>query len=225
MRFRRITIAAAAAATLAAGITGFGQVTATGANAQPANTSAAAPSLHVSGKHLVNARGQRVVLHGVNRSGGEYQCVHGFGFWDGPVDQASLTAMKGWHINAVRVPLNEACWNGESYVARQFRGAAYRKAVQTYVRLLNRNGMVAILDLHWSNGLYTGPASGCSSAQDICQKPMPDDAKSVPLWASVPRTFNGHVAVFFFLFNEPFPNNAPGAKETGAWHCWLHGGH
>ncbi len=225
MRFRRITIAAAAAATLAAGITGFGQVTATGANAQPANTSAAAPSLHVSGKHLVNARGQRVVLHGVNRSGGEYQCVHGFGFWDGPVDQASLTAMKGWHINAVRVPLNEACWNGESYVARQFRGAAYRKAVQTYVRLLNRNGMVAILDLHWSNGLYTGPASGCSSAQAICQKPMPDAAQSVPFWASVARTFKGHGAVIFDLFNEPFPNNAPGAKETGAWHCWLHGGH
>jgi endoglucanase len=40
-----------------------------------AASSDAAPSLHVSGNHLVNARGQRVVLHGVDRSGGEYTCV------------------------------------------------------------------------------------------------------------------------------------------------------
>src|SRR5262249_15419443 len=150
-----------------------GQTYSAVATGRPATVTAAAPSLHVSGKHLVNARGQRVVLHGVDRSGGEYRCFQGFGFWDGPVDQASLTAMKSWHINAVRVPLNEACWNGESYVPKQFRGGAYRKAVQAYVRLLNRNGMVAILDLHMTDGLYTGPASGCSSAQAICLKPMP----------------------------------------------------
>ncbi len=222
---RATTIQRTAAAVLAVVITGLGQGPAAGATSAPAVAGASAPSLHVSGRHLVDALGQRVVLHGVNRSGGEYQCVHGFGFWDGPVDQASLTAMKGWHVNAVRVPLNEACWNGESYVKQQFRGAAYRKAVQAYVRLLNRNGMVAILDLHWSDGPYAGPGSGCSSAQATCQKPMPDTAQSVPFWASVARTFKGHGAVIFDLFNEPFPNFAPGATETEAWHCWLHGNH
>jgi aryl-phospho-beta-D-glucosidase BglC (GH1 family) len=213
-----------AAAVLVAGITGLSPVAAAVATTRPAHASAAAPTLHVSGNHLVNARGQRVVLHGVNRSGGEYQCVHGFGFWDGPMGQTALTAMKSWHINAVRVPLNEACWNGESYVLKRFRGVAYRNAVKAYVRLLNRNGMVAILDLHWSDGLYTGPASGCSSAQATCQKPMPDAAQSVPFWSSVASTFKGTGSVIFDLFNEPFPNNAPGATETSAWHCWLHGG-
>jgi endoglucanase len=178
----------------------------------------------VSGNHLVNAHGQRVVLHGVDRSGGEYTCVHGFGIWDGPMNQAAVTAMRRWDVNAVRVPLNEACWNGESYVLRQYRGAAYRRAVEAYVRLLNRNGIVAILDLHWTDGLYTGPSSGCSSAQAVCQKPMPDAAQAVPFWASVARTFKGNDAVIFDLFNEPYPERAAGASEGEGWRCWLHGG-
>jgi len=47
-----------------------------------------APQVHVSGNKLVNAWGQRVVLHGVDRSGGEYRCVQGYGIWDGPMNQS-----------------------------------------------------------------------------------------------------------------------------------------
>jgi hypothetical protein len=139
------------------------------------------------------------------------------------MDQASVSAMKSWHVNAVRVPLNEACWNGEWYVPPRYRGAAYRRAVEAYVRLLNRNGMVAILDLHWSDGAYTGPASLCPSAQALCQKPMPDAAQAVPFWASVARAFRGNDAVVFDLFNEPFPQAATGSESQG-WRCWLRGG-
>ena len=184
-----------------------------------------APSLHVSANRLVNANGTPVVLHGVDRSGGEYACVQGWGIWDGPMNQASVTAMKSWHINAVRIPLNEACWNGQSYVKSKYRGTAYHKAVEAYVRLLNRNGLVAILDLHWTDGTYTGPSSGCSSAQAVCQKPMPDAAQARPFWRSVARTFKGNDSVIFDLFNEPYPETATGATESEAWHCWLRGGH
>jgi endoglucanase len=187
-----------------------------------AATSDAAPSLHVSGNHLVNSHGARVVLHGVDRSGGEYACVQGWGFFDGPVNQAAVTAMKSWKINAVRVPLNEACWNGESYVNSKYRGANYRKAVEAYVNLLNRNGLVVILDLHWTDGAYSD--SSCGSRAE-CQKPMPDTAESVPFWRSVAGTFKNNDSVVFDLFNEPFPENAPGASETEAWHCWRYGGH
>ena len=38
--------------------------------------------------------------------------------------------MKNWDVNAVRVPLNEACWNGESYVNPAFAGAHYRNAIK-----------------------------------------------------------------------------------------------
>src|SRR5438067_2427250 len=53
----------------------------------------AAPQLHVSANRLVSATGRQVVLHGVNRSGGEYSCVHGTSIWDGPMNQASVSAM------------------------------------------------------------------------------------------------------------------------------------
>jgi hypothetical protein len=201
----------AAAAVSAAGI------------ARPPSTATAAPRLHVSGNSLVNARGARVVLHGVDRSGGEYACVQGWGFFDGPVNQAAVTAMKAWHINAVRVPLNEACWNAESYVNSKYRGVSYRKAVEAYVSLLNRNGLVVILDLHWSDGTYA--ESSCMTARAECQKPMPDTAESVPFWRSVAATFKNDDSVVFDLFNEPYPGSAPGATESEAWHCWRYGGH
>lgn len=187
-----------------------------------------APALHVSGNRLVNANGTPVVLHGVDRSGGETQCVQDKGIWSGPMNQAAVTAMTKWHINAVRIPLNEACWNGQSYVNSRYRGASYRRAVEAYVTLLNRNGLVAILDLHWSDGAYYRAASaqsaGCSSARAVCQKPMPDSAQSVPFWRSVAQTFKDNDSVIFDLFNEPFPGNVPGGTETEAWQCWLHGG-
>ena len=39
-------------------------------------------------------------------------CVHGGQVFDGPADSTSVQAMAAWHINAVRVPLNEDCWLG-----------------------------------------------------------------------------------------------------------------
>ncbi|HEX5403543.1 MAG TPA: cellulase family glycosylhydrolase [Pseudonocardiaceae bacterium] len=182
-----------------------------------------APQLHVSGTKLLDAAGNVVTLHGANRSGAEFACVQGNGIFDGPVDQASITAMKSWGITAVRVPLNEACWNAESYVSAAFSGATYQAAIKQYVSLLNSNGMDVILDLHWTDGLYTGNSSGCASAMATCQKPMPDAAQAIPFWTSVAATFKGNNSVLFDLFNEPFPSRATGSETTG-WQCWLNGG-
>src|SRR5579872_5365997 len=138
----------------------------------------AALQLHVSGNRLVNANGDRVVLHGVDYSGTEYECVQGNGIFAGPNDKASILAMKTWHVNAVRLPLNEACWNGESYVNPAYAGQDYRAAIENYVKLLNANGLVAVLDLHWTDGMDTGAATDCGSDQAVCQKVMPDAAES-----------------------------------------------
>jgi aryl-phospho-beta-D-glucosidase BglC (GH1 family) len=180
--------------------------------------------LHVAGNQLVNAAGQRVVLRGVDRSGTEFMCVHGAGIFDGPDTAASIQMMKNQGINAVRVPLNEACWNGESYVQKAFQGAKYRAAVTDYVNRLNAEGMVAVLDLHWTDGQYTGTASACQTAQAACQKPMPDAAQALPFWKSVAQTFKGNDAVIFDLFNEPYPEQAAQSNYSEGWQCWLHGG-
>jgi endoglucanase len=181
-----------------------------------------APELHVFGNELVNANGQQVVLHGVDRAGTEYECVQGDGIFDGPDDRASVAAMKSWGVNAVRIPLNEACWNGDSYVKGVYARGHYRRAIEAYVNLLNAAGIAAILDMHWSDGRYTGHSSGCSSAEATCQKPMPDAAESVPFWSSVARTFDGNDGVIFDLFNEPYPDRALRSPRA-AWRCWLKG--
>jgi hypothetical protein len=161
---------------------------------------------------------------GVNRSGAEYACVQGWGFFDGPVDEKSILAIKSWtHVTAVRVPVNDACWNAESYGNAAYAGTNYINAVTGYVKLLNANGIVAILDLHWTDGLYTGTSGGCSSAHATCQKPMPDAAQTIPFWTSIANTFKGNNAVIFDLFNEPYASRATGDTTTG-WQCWRGGG-
>jgi len=220
-----VTVTADASSTGAAAFTASatGYSTATFTATEVTQTTSAAPQLHVSGNKLVNASGTQVVLHGVNRSGTEYACVQGNGIFDGPNDQTSITAIKSWGpVNAVRVPLNEACWNAESYVNSAYAGTTYINAIKSYVSLLNTNGIVAILDLHWTDGTYTGPSAGCSSAQATCQKPMPDAAQAIPFWTSVANTFKGNDAVVFDLFNEPYASRATGNTTTG-WQCWETG--
>jgi endoglucanase len=209
--------------TFTASASGYNSATIT-ATEEPVSTGGAAPQLHVSGNKLVDANGNQVVLHGVDRSGTEYACVQGNGIFDGPNDQASITAMKSWGpVNAVRVPLNEACWNAESYVNSAYAGTNYINAIKAYVSLLNSNGIVAILDLHWTDGLYTGSSSGCSSAEATCQKPMPDSAEAIPFWTSVANTFKGNDAVIFDLFNEPYASRADNNNTTEGWQCWETG--
>jgi aryl-phospho-beta-D-glucosidase BglC (GH1 family) len=164
-----------------------------------------------------------VVVRGVNRSGAEFACVQGNGIFDGPNGQASVTVMKEWGVTAVRVPLNEACWNAESYVNSAYAGVTYQNAIKSYVNLLNDNGLVVILDLHWTDGAYNGNSSGCASAQAVCQKPMPDLAQAVPFWSSVATAFKGNDAVIFDLFNEPYASRADGFNAAEGWQCWATG--
>ena len=221
-----VTVTADATSTGAATFTASasGYTAASFAVTEVTPSTSATPQLHVSGNKLVDANGTQVVLHGVDRSGTEYACVQGNGIFDGPNDQASITAMKSWGpVNAVRVPLNEACWNAESYVNSAYAGTNYIDAIKSYVSLLNSNGIVAILDLHWTDGAYTGASAGCSSAQATCQKPMPDAAQAIPFWTSVANTFKGNDAVIFDLFNEPYASRADNSNSAEGWQCWETG--
>ncbi len=209
-------VAGLAALMVAAGCTGGGGGLPTPPSPVP---SGPAPSLQVSGNKIVDADGRTVRLLGVNRSGGEFECVNGAGIWDGPVDQASVAAIASWRVRAVRVPLNEDCWLGSGKVSAD----AYRRAVTTYVGVLRAQGLVAILDLHWSGGAWTGKSSQCASATALCQKPMPDSTAAT-FWASVAETFRDDRSVVFDLFNEPFPNATGTMSAAQSWDCWLRGG-
>ncbi|GAA2411435.1 cellulase family glycosylhydrolase [Actinomadura vinacea] len=183
-----------------------------------------APQLKVSGNKFVDASGKTVTLRGVNRSGGEFACVQNNGFWDGPMDAASVTAIKSWNTNAVRVPLNADCWLGLPNVNAAYRGAAYQNAVKGYVDLLERNGLTPIVELHWSHGLWSGYDSHCQTANAECQKPMPDAQYATEFWKQVATAFKADTAVVFDLFNEPYPNNLQVMDYNQSWRCWRDGG-
>jgi hypothetical protein len=186
---------------------------------------ASVTGIKVQGNKIVDATGQSVVLHGVNRSGTEYACVQGFGPFDGPSDATSIAAIRSWNVNAVRIPINEDCWlgiNGEPNGG--YSAATYQQAIVNYVNLLHQNGIYAILELHW-----TAPGA----AKATYQTNLPDFDHSPAMWASVANTFKNDPATLFDLFNEP--NNdgqtcgatspaACGSNANKAWWCWQQGG-
>jgi endoglucanase len=178
------------------------------------DTAAMAPVLAVSGNHLVNQNGQIVRLTGVNRSGAEYGCAEGWGIWDGPTDtDPAIQAMAAWHINAVRIPLNEDCWLGINGVKPAYSGDRYRSAVAGYVARLERFGITPILNLHFS-----APGSIVPDAQ----APMADEDHSPAFWRSLAAYFKNDHHVIFDLFNEPYPDSK--RDTTAAWSCVRNGG-
>lgn len=164
-----------------------------------------ARTIAVRGGHLVDGAGRTVRLLGVNRSGTEYSCQQGYGFFDGPSNAASIRVMKSWHIDAVRVPLNETCWLGINGIAPALGGAAYQRVIHAWVGRLEQAGLYVILDLHVA-------APGSFQATGII--PMPDAEHAPEFWRSVAASFREDHAVLFDLYNEP---------HFVGWGCWEWG--
>ncbi|HXD55937.1 MAG TPA: cellulase family glycosylhydrolase [Solirubrobacteraceae bacterium] len=167
--------------------------------------------VRVRGNELVDGRGRPLRLLGVSRSGSQYMCVLGQGIFDGPHDEASIAAMAAWHVNVVRVPVNEDCWLGINGVAWRFAGQAYRTAISSYVRALNDQGIYAVVEVHWS-------APGSELARG--QQNMLDSSHGYRLWRSIARAFRQDRAVMFDLYNEPHGLAARGPSD---WRCWARG--
>lgn len=162
--------------------------------AAPAANAAAAPWIGVRANHLVNRDGHGLRLLGMSRSGAEYSCQQGYGFFDGPMDAASIAVMKRWRINSVRVPLNETCWLGINGISPELGGAAYRRAIRGYVDRLEQAGLYVILTLE-------AAAPGGRQATGI--PPMPDADHTPAFWRSLASQYRDDRAVLFELFTEP----------------------
>jgi hypothetical protein len=181
----------------------------------PARAASLLTGLHVVGNQIQDSSGNVFVPHGADRMGTEYACrTAGWPTtFDGPVDQAAVSAMLTRDINSVRVPLNEDCWlgiNGEP--ANGTTVQQYQTDIINWVNLLNQNGLVVILELHWN-------APG--SSQSLGQQPMPDLDHAPAFWTSVANTFKNNSSVIFDLYNEPYPAN--NTDSPMGWSCWRDG--
>lgn len=184
--------------------------------------SGAAPRLEVAGNQLVDARGGQVfVPRGVNWPSFEYACSDGYGYSNtasptkvGP-DAAGAALIASWHVNTVRLPLNQDCWLGDDGLPAFGKASGYRAAVRRWVSVLHRADLAVVLDLHWS-----GPAGVVSNGQ----RAMPDE-RSDDFWRSVARTFKKDRSVIFDVFNEPYSRYGDGGLVFDlTWECWRNGG-
>jgi hypothetical protein len=171
----------------------------------PARASASTDGLHVKGSRLLDGHDRVVRLQGVNRSGSEYACIQAGGIFDGPSDARSVAAIAAWHVNVVRIPLNEDCWLGINGVAPQFSGGAYREAIKSFVVLLHQHGIYAELSLMWG-------APGTYKA--TYQSGAPDADHSPTMWASMAGAFRSDHNVIL----------APWGETVVDANCFLHGG-
>ena len=176
---------------------------------------------------LVDARtGDPWVPQGINWSGFESACAQGWGYSgldplgeDAEADQAAVIA--SWGVDTVRLPLNQDCWLGtrsapvsDDFVERTPLG--YRGAVDRFVRALNAEGLVVVLDLHSRKRI--GSAGFGSTA-------MPD-SESLAFWRSVAAQYAASPSVLFDAFSAPHSrDDVRGAPvfELG-WRCWSQGG-
>lgn len=167
-------------------------------------------ALHVQGNQLMNAQGQVVRLIGVDRFG---ECMKGV-IMHGPTDQSSVDQLTRWHINVVRIIMNEDCWLGiNGAPGAGLTAQALHSAIVAYVHLLNLNGMYVIFDLHTN-----APGTLTSVAQQV----MADEDHAPAYWKSVADTFKNNPAVILEPYNEPHITKAD-AQTTDPWTCWLNG--
>lgn len=160
--------------------------------------------VHIQGGQFIGVTGRPLRLIGVDRSGTEYACSgpladgsgFGYGIFQGPTDIGSVKALLSWDVNAVALPLNEACWiGGYANLQAQFTGPAYRTAIVRYVNLLNRYGIYVVLRLSGAapgNNAYGAQTGGSSD-----EIPMADADHSLTFWSSVAATFKTNPMVLF----------------------------
>ncbi len=171
--------------------------------------------LTVAANQLLRSDGSSTRLLGVNWSGGEFACVHAWGtsgVFFGQTNDQAIDALQRWHVNAVRLPLNEDCWLGLN-ASSQDVGAPYRAFVVDFVHRLTGRGLAVVLDLHWN-----APGEQLAATAQA----MPDRDHAPAFWSSIAQTFADDPLVLFDLYNEPHPLD--GKDSEVAWTCLRDGG-
>lgn len=227
MRIRWIVLGAVVALLVSASVLGVLELRGEPARSSPAQTGAAHPV--VRDNLLVDRRsGREFVPRGVNWTSFEYACTQGWGMsnLDNLVASDPTTyeaqAIADWGANTVRLPLNQDCWLGtrgapvsDQSVTRTPQ--AYRDEVATFVRALNRAGLVVVLDLHSRKRI---------GAPEFGNLAMPD-SESMAFWRSVAQLFADNPSVMFDAFNEPYSRWNERQQRwifELSWKCWRDGG-
>jgi endoglucanase len=159
------------------------------------------PALRTEGADVLDERGQRVQLIGVNLPDLEWSD-------DERLLESLEEATRFSQSHAVRLPLSQDRWFGQA-LDQTDGGAQYRRTVDDVVDRANRNGSYVVLDLHSTNGGQWERQGGYAGRH--C---MPDQ-HSTRFWAAVASRYAQRPGVLFGLFDEPFEIDAAVWRNGG----------
>jgi hypothetical protein len=132
---------------IAGGVPGGPMCRVSAAEAEPARPRVERASmplpLKVVGTHVVDSRGERVRLRGVNAA-----CLEWASDGEGHILDTVKTAIDVWHVNHVRLPLAQDRWFGKAPEQKD-GGIGYQALVGNVVDFCAGRGCYVVLDLHW----------------------------------------------------------------------------
>ncbi|MCW6005183.1 cellulose binding domain-containing protein [Micromonospora sp. CPCC 205371] len=157
--------------------------------------------LRVSGNRVVTVERhpRSFRAHGVTHSTVEVGCTQSPAIWDGPVDDASVRALRTRGVNTVRMLLSDACWRSGSHSAIEDR-VSYLAEVAAYARRLSRHGITPIV------------APRATTATNL-----------ESLWLDAARVFRDDNTVVFDLVDAGYPTVGT-ADPSVVWNCWRQTG-
>lgn len=165
------------------------------------------PVIKVSGNHFVNGAGQTIVPRGVDIRSGDFQPSDTTFQQDGITPASLLT----WHVNIVRLLLDEDCWLGING-STNCRGGAYKSATISFINSATAAGIYVIPAL-----AFVAPGTCTSGAQRFN---LPDADHAPAFWTDVATTFKSNQGIMFDLFTEPHGI----VDNTAGWTLWRDGG-
>lgn len=145
--------------------------------------------LGVYGNKLITSDHDTVILQGVNVVSLEWSPT------GEQIHRSMKVALKEWHANAIRLPVNHSFWfgNGKGKI-KSNDAEAYRQIVDEAIAMAAGEGAYLILDLH----SYGAPQEFARS-----------------FWLDAAARYANHPAVLFDLYNEP---------HGIGWDLWRDGG-
>jgi len=186
----------------------------------------------VNGKLMYNGE-QNVRVQGVSLSCTEFDSpidMNGDGTYvcplisNGQPTSHLIELSQTWNAQIVRIPINSqwymwdietpypsapngcqfaSLWSGQSTYYGNWTPSAYRQWIDDHVKGINSLGMIALIDLHWSDMDGTACCdNGNGGCYDGCQQTMADQ-KSLYFWNYVATKYANQSDIWFELYNEP----------------------
>jgi len=131
--------------------------------------------LYAEGNKIVDENGKPVILHGVNRSGLEYNSGNGNDMSENEYE----FICNDWAAKIIRLPFNQA-WITDDPV--------YQNLVDRVIQWIKNNGAYVILDLQWESTAVGIP-------------PIPNEA-AIEMWKDIAEKYQDDPAIIYDIHNE-----------------------